>query len=95
MEELLRLLDHWMLEGLGLDRAGAGGAGLFCGGGRGGGKQSELEDSGIAEGGADDSIGVGVEDDGEHSLESAVWMWLRCRLWSMRRRRGPRRRRFG
>ena len=68
-EELLRLLDHWMLEGLGLDRAGAGGAGLFCGGGcGGGGEQGELEDAGVAQGGAGDLFGVGVDDDGEHGF---------------------------
>jgi len=68
VEELLRLLDHWMLEGTGLDRAGAGGAGFFCDGGCDGGEQSELEDSGVTQGCACDLFGVGVDDDGEHGL---------------------------
>ena len=93
-EELLRLLNHWMLEGAGLNRAGAGGARLFCDGGCGGGEQGELENSGIAQGGAGDPFGVGVDDDGEHGLgEGGLDAGFGVGDRPMRRRRGLRRRR--
>src|ERR1035441_2932743 len=55
VEELLRLLNHGMLQGAGMDRAVAGGARLFCGDGPGRpGQQGEFVDAGVAEGGAGD-----------------------------------------